>query len=170
MYRAPIAAMRGTLKSARMVAAYKVIILKKRDCFLLGPKKKKNHPTAVLYPRGLNALRFTRDIPFGELEVSCASLFQATAARGMATHTVDACAASGIDSIGITKVKTVYKNLSYEELREHEERQNEGLVTNHDGCFAVDTGVFTGRSPKDKWFVKNAGSESEKHICKICSP
>ena len=27
--------------------------------------------------------------------------------------------------------------------------------------FSVDTGKFTGRSPKDKWIVKNPGSESE---------
>ena len=30
--------------------------------------------------------------------------------------------------------------------------------------FAIDTGKFTGRSPSDKWIVKNIGSESEKNI------
>ena len=30
--------------------------------------------------------------------------------------------------------------------------------------FTVDTGKFTGRSPKDKWIVKNIGSESDTNI------
>ena len=30
--------------------------------------------------------------------------------------------------------------------------------------FGVDTGKFTGRSPKDKWIVKNLGSESDKNL------
>lgn len=30
--------------------------------------------------------------------------------------------------------------------------------------FTVDTGKFTGRSPGDKWIVKNIGSESDANI------
>jgi ATP-dependent phosphoenolpyruvate carboxykinase len=30
--------------------------------------------------------------------------------------------------------------------------------------FSVDTGKFTGRSPKDKWIVKNVGSDSDKNV------
>merc|ERR1712038_1233189 len=30
--------------------------------------------------------------------------------------------------------------------------------------FTVDTGKFTGRSPKDKFLVLNKGSESEEHV------
>ena len=30
--------------------------------------------------------------------------------------------------------------------------------------FSVDTGKFKGPFPKDKWIVKNLGSESEKNI------
>lgn len=30
--------------------------------------------------------------------------------------------------------------------------------------FTVDTGKFTGRSPTDKWIVKNVGSESDKNV------
>jgi ATP-dependent phosphoenolpyruvate carboxykinase len=40
----------------------------------------------------------------------------------------------------------------------------EGVFTQHGGCFAVDTGIFTGRSPKDKWIVKNVGSESDENL------
>jgi phosphoenolpyruvate carboxykinase (ATP) len=54
--------------------------------------------------------------------------------------------------------------LPYEELRAHEVANNEGVVTSHGGCFAVDTGVFTGRSPKDKFIVRRPGSPSESHM------
>ena len=32
----------------------------------------------------------------------------------------------------------------------HEKQNNEGVFTDN-GTFCVDTGLFTGRSPKDKW-------------------
>jgi len=53
---------------------------------------------------------------------------------------------------------TVYRNLSYEDLAKHEEKNGEGTFVAN-GTFAVDTGKFTGRSPKDKWIVKQAPSE-----------
>ena len=58
---------------------------------------------------------------------------------------------------GITGVREVHYNLSYEELFRQEtdpslEGYERGFVTDS-GAVAVDTGVFTGRSPKDKYFV-----------------
>ena len=43
---------------------------------------------------------------------------------------------------------------------------NEGVVMNakYGNTFAIDTGKFTGRSPNDKWIVKNIGSKSDKNI------
>lgn len=60
-------------------------------------------------------------------------------------------------SYGITEVDTIYHNLSYDELYEHETQANlegyeKGYVTNL-GAVTVDTGRFTGRSPKDKYIV-----------------
>jgi len=75
-----------------------------------------------------------------------------------------ACVASGIDSLGIVNPTTVHKNLGYDQLRAHEELNKEGVVTSHNGCYSVDTGVFTGRSPKDKFIVKRPGSASEEHV------
>ena len=54
---------------------------------------------------------------------------------------------------GIKNLQEVYYNLSYEELFEHEtdpslEGFESGIGTNL-GAVAVDTGGFTGRSPKD---------------------
>ncbi|QKG28888.1 phosphoenolpyruvate carboxykinase (ATP) [Campylobacter sp. RM16187] len=58
-----------------------------------------------------------------------------------------------IEKLGLRDVKNVYYNLSYDELFEHEKKNNEGKVSSN-GTFMVDTGIFTGRSPKDKYFVK----------------
>ncbi len=43
---------------------------------------------------------------------------------------------------------------------------NEGKIASaeYGETFTVDTGKFTGRSPKDKWIVKNIGSESDENI------
>jgi len=77
-----------------------------------------------------------------------------------------ACAEVGIDALGITQIETIYKNLTFRELFEHEQRNGEGWVASaeYGDTFAIDTGKFTGRSPKDKWLVFNEGSESSKHI------
>jgi len=63
---------------------------------------------------------------------------------------------------GINDVKEIYHNLSYEELYKHEmnpdlEGFEKGVVTNL-GAVSVDTGIFTGRSPKDKYIVKEETS------------
>lgn len=69
-----------------------------------------------------------------------------------------------LEQYGITDVKNVYHNLSYDELFKHETSPNlkgyeRGYVTNL-GAVAVDTGEFTGRSPKDKYIVEE---ETSKH-------
>ncbi len=61
-------------------------------------------------------------------------------------------------TLGLTTVGKVYRNLSYEDLYEHEVKNNEGRVSAN-GTMMVDTGKFTGRSPKDKYFVKQGPSE-----------
>lgn len=44
------------------------------------------------------------------------------------------------------------------ELNQHEIANNEGTFI-HNGTFAVDTGKFTGRSPNDKWIVRQPPSD-----------
>lgn len=60
---------------------------------------------------------------------------------------------------GISNPKNVFYNLSYDELFEHETSRHlvglEKVYLTNTGAIAVDTGVFTGRSPKDKYFVKD---------------
>ena len=72
----------------------------------------------------------------------------------------------GINQLGITGPEVIHRNLSYPELFEHEKRNEEGVVAKaeYGDTFTVDTGLFTGRSPKDKWIVKNIGSESDANL------
>lgn len=69
-----------------------------------------------------------------------------------------------LNSYGITDVKELFYNLSYDELHEHEiHPENEGFAqgkVTDTGTAAVDTGIFTGRSPKDKYIVEE---ETSKH-------
>ncbi len=69
-----------------------------------------------------------------------------------------------LSKYGITGVEKIYHNISYEELFEHETDKNatgfeKGFKTNL-GAVAVDTGIFTGRSPKDKYIVYEETSKN----------
>ncbi|MGB7997186.1 MAG: phosphoenolpyruvate carboxykinase (ATP), partial [Photobacterium halotolerans] len=60
-----------------------------------------------------------------------------------------------LSQYGIHNVKEVLRNPSYEVLFEEETRPGlegyeKGVVTEL-GAVSVDTGIFTGRSPKDKY-------------------
>jgi phosphoenolpyruvate carboxykinase (ATP) len=57
------------------------------------------------------------------------------------------------------KAAYVHENLSTAELVEHALRRGEGVLGN-DGQFIVDTRPHTGRSPKDKFFVKEPSSQA----------
>ena len=57
-----------------------------------------------------------------------------------------------LQEIGLKNIGKVYNNISYDELIQHEIDNKECTVTKQ-GATAVDTGIFTGRSPKDKYFV-----------------
>ncbi len=67
----------------------------------------------------------------------------------------------GLDltSYGITSVREVIYNPSYEQLYKEETAPGlegfERALPNNSGAVAVDTGAFTGRSPKDKFIVKD---------------
>lgn len=74
--------------------------------------------------------------------------------------------ASELESYGIQDVKEIYYNLSYDELFVHETNEDlegyEGGFVTSTGAVNVDTGVFTGRSPKDKYIVYE--EESSENI------
>lgn len=61
----------------------------------------------------------------------------------------------GIDN----SMAQVFHNLSYDEIAQHEQKNvNEGCVFVANGTCAVDTGKFTGRSPSDKYIVRQGPS------------
>jgi phosphoenolpyruvate carboxykinase (ATP) len=67
-----------------------------------------------------------------------------------------------LDKLGIIDTKDIFYNISYDEIFKHEtdpslEGFDKGVVSEF-GAVAVDTGRFTGRSPKDKYFVKEESS------------
>jgi phosphoenolpyruvate carboxykinase (ATP) len=65
--------------------------------------------------------------------------------------------ALGAEELGLKSIGRVYRNLDYDDLFAHEERNSEGRVSAN-GTMMVDTGKFTGRSPKDKYFVRQSPS------------
>ena len=88
-----------------------------------------------------------------------------------------------LNKIGINNPDIVKYNLNKDQLFKNENENKEGdvFVSQSDDMlhllnknknnffsenlvFGVDTGKFTGRSPKDKWIVKNLGSESDKNL------
>ncbi|MFC1554989.1 phosphoenolpyruvate carboxykinase (ATP), partial [candidate division KSB1 bacterium] len=73
---------------------------------------------------------------------------------------------NSLAKVGITEWTELFRNLSYEELFEHEmdpsnEGYERGVLTEFDAV-NVDTGAFTGRSPKDKYVTKEG--DAEKNI------
>jgi phosphoenolpyruvate carboxykinase (ATP) len=63
-----------------------------------------------------------------------------------------------LTGLGLGGVAKVHRNLSVPELYEHALRRQEGTL-GLDGQLVVQTGKHTGRSPNDKFFVREPGSE-----------
>ena len=64
---------------------------------------------------------------------------------------------NGLDKLGLNDIGDVYYNLSYDELQAHEVNRGECKISTS-GTAMCDTGIFTGRSPNDKYFVDQAPS------------
>ncbi|MEY3597826.1 MAG: phosphoenolpyruvate carboxykinase [Bacteroidota bacterium] len=64
-----------------------------------------------------------------------------------------------LDYLGLKNLATAFWNLSPAELVEETITLEQGSITNT-GALSVDTGEFTGRSPKDKFIVKDSNTEN----------
>ncbi|MFZ2889285.1 phosphoenolpyruvate carboxykinase (ATP), partial [Sulfuricurvum sp.] len=56
------------------------------------------------------------------------------------------------EELGLTHIDAIHRNIDYDSLIKYA-LANEGAKLSHSGAVMVDTGIFTGRSPKDKYFV-----------------
>jgi len=65
------------------------------------------------------------------------------------------------ESLGLDNVGEIFRNLDVDSLREMAIK-NEGAKIASNGALMIDTGIFTGRSPKDKFFVNQ--DPSNKYI------
>src|ERR1700676_5125310 len=70
---------------------------------------------------------------------------------------------------GIRNLGAAHINLGTAPLLEHAIRRNEGLLAAN-GAFSVNTGQFTGRSPKDKFIVRDDVTESSVHWGAVNQP
>jgi len=66
---------------------------------------------------------------------------------------------AGLENLNLENIGEVFYNLSYDDLIKHELDNNECHMTSN-GATTVDTGIFTGRSPKDKYFVEHEDSKN----------
>ena len=66
----------------------------------------------------------------------------------------------GLKSLGLSDNILISRNLSYEDLVEDIIKNGEGNIASS-GAAMIDSGEYTGRSPKDKYIVEE-GSSSEK--------
>jgi phosphoenolpyruvate carboxykinase (ATP) len=65
----------------------------------------------------------------------------------------------GLPTQGIRNLKSAHWNLGTAELLEHAIRRKEGMLSSR-GAISVNTGQFTGRSPKDKFVVRDELTET----------
>ncbi|MEP9349239.1 phosphoenolpyruvate carboxykinase [Xanthobacter sp. KR7-225] len=68
--------------------------------------------------------------------------------------------ACGAEAFGLRKLAGVHWNLQAPELYEHALAKQEGKLSSG-GALMAETGVHTGRSPKDKFVVRDASTEGE---------
>ena len=71
--------------------------------------------------------------------------------------------------LGIVNAGSVYRNLSAPALYEESVRRHEGHVASH-GPLIVNTGTYTGRSPNDKFIVKDKSTENKVWWGKVNRP
>jgi phosphoenolpyruvate carboxykinase (ATP) len=66
----------------------------------------------------------------------------------------------GLEPHGIRNANTVWWNLATPALMEHAVQRHEGLLE-HLGPLVVRTGQYTGRSPRDKYIVREPSSQAQ---------
>jgi len=76
---------------------------------------------------------------------------------------------ASLGELGLEQVACAYWNLSAPKLIEETIIRKQGILTDT-GALACDTGAFTGRSPKDKYIVKDQQTEKNVWWGEVNSP
>ena len=63
-------------------------------------------------------------------------------------------------NIGFRRIAAIHYNLTPPALYEHAVRRSEGVIT-HGGALVVRTGKYTGRTPRDRFIVREPSSEAD---------
>jgi len=84
-------------------------------------------------------------------------------------NTGDVASGYGLSEHGIRNLNIAYWNLGTDQLLEHAIRRGEGVLASG-GALAVNTGQFTGRSPKDKFIVQDELTASTVHWGAVNQP
>jgi len=86
-----------------------------------------------------------------------------------ATRPVERKRASALEAAGLTPQRAVHWNLGPPELYEHAVRRAEGVIA-EGGAFCAVTAPHTGRSPNDKFIVRDPSSAGEIHWNRLNQP
>jgi phosphoenolpyruvate carboxykinase (ATP) len=76
---------------------------------------------------------------------------------------------ANLEEIGLKNIKSVYWNLSPEELIEHSIKKGMGQLSDT-GALVINTGEFTGRSPEDRFIVKDSETAGKVNWGKVNLP
>lgn len=74
-----------------------------------------------------------------------------------------------LESLNISGCKNIYRNLSVAQLTEFAIKRNEGVLSSK-GALVVNTGKYTGRSPKDRFIVKQKSIEDKINWGEVNQP
>ena len=80
----------------------------------------------------------------------------------MSISTMLAAPKSALKTLGLSTSKNIHYQLSPSTLTEQAVQRGEGVL-NDTGALLINTGKFTGRSPKDKFTVKDTLTENTVH-------
>lgn len=75
-------------------------------------------------------------------------------------HLSEQSTTCGLETLGMKNLGQIYRNLSVAQLIEHAIMRGEGILAEN-GALVVETGKYTGRSPNDRFIVRQPESEAE---------